>query len=149
MVTSQLRGIHMPSNGDYFTILLSEANANWGTHRSKDTRKPQQNEIYLPVPITDAKRLSLYNSNYINGKDEFGINLYYYTAYINSKEHSKGILKFQGCSSKGDIYAKNLSGYRNLKMLSRWIQDGNIKVGDTIKILFTSDKSLTLNKLSY
>lgn len=56
-------------------------------------------------------------------------------------------LKASGCMVKGDIYAKNLAGNGDLKLLGKWFTHIQAQVGDKIKIFFTSPTDIILSKV--
>lgn len=134
----------MPVKGNCFVVKLKKTHIEWGTHRYTDSREPIYGETYIPIPSDVAYKFSIYNSK-LDG-DDYGTNLYNYKAYIGNTVHSTGTLKAQGSQCK-PIYAKNLSGNNNLKMLSPWIYAAGIIVGDKVEILFTSSTDLELRKV--
>lgn len=136
----------MPNAGDCFQVQLSNTHISWGTHRYTDSRDSIQCEVYLPIPAKYARSYDIYNSNH-DDATALGINLYKFKAFSDKEEVISGVLKSQGCVTKGDVHAKNLSGHGNLKLLSPWIHAAGITVGDTVEVLFTSPTSIELRKL--
>jgi len=57
------------------------------------------------------------------------------------------ILKAEGCSTKGGIYAKQFAGKENLQALVSWILAENVTDSDTIEVEFLSSNSLKLSKV--
>lgn len=136
----------MPKAGDRFIVQLSKTHLKWGTFRFTASREPIYGETYIPIPLNEARRCNIFNSNKCI-IDTLGVNIYNYSAYINNTIFSKGVLKSSGCSTAGDIYAKNLSGNNNLKMLSPWIYHAGISVGDYVEVLFISPSEIEIRKL--
>ncbi|OPA77089.1 hypothetical protein BFG05_04005 [Campylobacter pinnipediorum subsp. pinnipediorum] len=136
----------MPKSGDKFTVKLLNTHLKWGTYRYTSSREPIYGETYIPIPTKFAHKYNIFNSNKL-GIDKLGVNIFEYFAFVNNKLHSTGMLKASGCSTAGDIYAKNLSGNGNLKILSPWIYYANICVGDYIEVLFTSSTQIQLRKI--
>ena len=130
----------MPKKGDEYTVALGKTHLGWGTHRYTATREVIYEEGYLKIPRDVAKDLEIYMSN----KKDANIIYNFSTSdcfYNNEK------LKASGCSTKGDIYAKNLAGDGDLKLLGKWFTHIKAKVGDEIKISFTSPTDIILSKV--
>lgn len=136
----------MPKAGDRFIVQLSETHLKWGTFRFTSSREPIYGETYIPIPKNKAQQYNIFNSNKCI-VDTLGVNIYNYSAYINNNKFSEGILKASGCSKAGDAYAKNLSGNGNLKMLSPWIYNAGILLGDYVEVLFASPTNIELRKV--
>jgi hypothetical protein len=128
----------MPKKGDEFTVDLGKTHLGWGTHRYTDTREVIYEEGYLKVPKKIAKDLGMYMSN----KKDANI---IYTFSTDDGFYTNEELKASGCSTKGDIYAKNLAGNGDLKLLGKWFTHIKAKVGDEIKISFTSPTDIVLS----
>lgn len=62
----------MAHKGDYYTVVLKEAHLNWGEHRHTGTREIVEGEGYVPIPLEQAQKLNIINSNATNGQDVFG-----------------------------------------------------------------------------
>ena len=60
-----------------------------------------------------------------------GINLF---KCVSSDGYYKGILKAQGSSTAGDIYAKQFSGFGDLQAVGNWYNNVNAKVGDIVRV---------------
>ena len=130
----------MPKKDDEFTVALGKTHLGWGTHRYTSTREVIYEEGYLPIPKKVAMDLEIYMSN----KKDANI-IYNFSTDDNFYTNEK--LKASGCSTKGDIYAKNLAGNGDLKLLGKWFTFINAKVGDEIKISFTSPTDILLSKI--
>jgi len=130
----------MPNTGDEFIVTLGETHLGWGTHRYTNTRKIIYEEGYLPIPRDKAKEFDIYMSNQTNAN-------YVYNFSTNDNFYNNEELKASGCSIQGDIYAKNLAGNGNLKLLGKWFTHIQAQVGDKIKISFTSPTDIILSKV--
>ncbi|MGL5099675.1 MAG: hypothetical protein ACRC6B_06530, partial [Fusobacteriaceae bacterium] len=97
----------------------------------------------LPIPAKTAITFGLFNSNFHN--TGLGFNEFIFSTYDGFI--TEGILKSSGCSKKGDIYAKNLHGSGNLKLLGNWFYSIGAIPGDRIQIDFLSPKSILLSKI--
>jgi hypothetical protein len=127
----------MPTSGDIFTTTLKRAHLEWGTHRYTNTRDVIYGEGYLHIPREIAKSFSIYNSNKSRAN----------TIYIcNSVDgYLQGVsIKATGCSSAGDIYAKQFQGNGNLQLLGRWFNHVNAKVGDKVRVLWVSQTEIEI-----
>lgn len=59
----------MAQQGDRYVVELKEPHLQWGEYRYTDTRETVKDEGYIPIPLNDARRLELVNSNATGGKD--------------------------------------------------------------------------------
>jgi len=57
------------------------------------------------------------------------------------------ILKASGCSTAGDIYAKQFAGSGNLKLLGSWFAHLKLQVGDQVEITWNNETDLTIAKI--
>lgn len=62
----------MAQQGDRYVVELKEPHLQWGEYRYTDTRETVKDEGYIPIPLNDARRLELVNSNATGGKDILG-----------------------------------------------------------------------------
>lgn len=130
----------MPKQGDNYKVKLIETYIKWGEFRNTDSREKIIDEVYLPIPATKAREYGIYNSNKVGANTDYDV--------ITSDGFAiNGKLKAQGSSEAGNIYAKNLSGSGNLKLLGPWMAHINAKVGDEIKIEWTNETTIKLTKL--
>lgn len=130
----------MPKKGDSYIVKLKETYIKWGEYRHTTSRETIIDEVYLPIPAEKARAFNIFNSNKTGAITDFNVK----TAdgfVINGK------LKAQGCSHAGDIHAKNLSGSGDLKLLGPWMTKIKAKVGDEIKIEWTSPNDILLTKI--
>jgi hypothetical protein len=133
------KGNKVPKQNDTFTITLGKTHLGWGTHRYTSSREIIYNEGYLPIPKDIAIKLNIYMSN----KKDANI---IYNFSTSDGFYSNEELKASGCSNAGDIYAKNLAGNGDLKLLGKWFTHINAIKGDKIKISFTSPTHIILSK---
>ena len=59
----------------------------------------------------------------------------------------RGVLKAQGNSARGVIYAKQFSAVGDLRLLGDWFREVHAEVGDQIRVVFTSPTELVLEKI--
>ena len=70
-----------------------------------------------------------------------------YTCTSSDKHLSNVILKASGSQGTDNLYAKQFQGSGNLKTIGSWYSKIKAKVGDKIKVTFTSPTSIYLEKL--
>ncbi|NFG28491.1 hypothetical protein FC777_15545 [Clostridium botulinum] len=125
--------------GNSYTLTLNQAHLQWGTHRYTGSRGLIYGEGYLPIPAHVARSFNLYNSNFQStglGFNEFNC--------ISADGSFSGVLKSAGCSTKGDIHAKNFQGSGNLKALGNWFANINAQVGDHVEVTWTSPTDIII-----
>ncbi|WP_336958897.1 hypothetical protein [Chryseobacterium contaminans] len=130
----------MPNTGDTFLVTLKKTHLGWGTHRKTNSRPHISNEGYIPIPVKYARSFNITNMH--NKKQS---NVYKFSTsdgFLKDKE-----LKASGNSIKGNIYAKNLHGNGDLKLLGTWFNHLQLQVGDVIKIEFVSPIEILLTKV--
>ena len=129
----------MPNAGDTFEVEIKEAHLGWGTNppRRTQTRPTRNNEAYIKIPKDIARRFDVHNSN------DNEANTLYDVECVNGAQIN-GQLLAQGCSSAGDIYAKQFSVQGNLQELNRWYTSVNAEVGGRVRVSFTTPTSLSL-----
>jgi len=130
----------MPKKDDEYIVALGKTHLGWGTHRYTATRDVIYEEGYLKIPKPVAEKFDIYMSNKV------GANIIYNFS-TDDKFYTNEKLKASGCSTKGDVYAKNLAGDEDLKLLGKWFTHIKAKVGDEIKISFTSPTDIILTKV--
>lgn len=123
----------MAKAGDSFIVELKPSHVAWGTYRHTATRDVIEGEGYIPIPISCARNFGIYNSNHIS--TGFGYNLFNCSS---ADGFFSGILKAAGCKEAGDVYAKQFEGNGDLKALGRWFGQCGAKVGDKVKVTWTS-----------
>ena len=134
----------MANKGNKFIVVLTESQLGWGEKRYTSSRNYRKGEAYLARPRRIAQELELYNSNYKEGKDILGINIFNCTS-----SDGKFICQFksQGSKSAGDKYAKQFSVNDDLRALGNWYSEINARVGDQIEVYFTSPCDICLTYL--
>lgn len=131
---------NMPKTGDYFVVSLKRTHLGWGTHRKTNSRPKINNEGYIPIPYKYAHAFQITNLHYTKRN-----NVYKFST--SDKFYVDEELKASGNNKKGDIYAKNLHGNGNLKLLGVWYKNIGIKIGDKIKVEFVSPTEILLTKI--
>lgn len=130
----------MPKAGDCFIVSLKKTHLGWGTHRKKNSRSKIKNEGYIPIPYKYALSFQITNLHNKRRSNiyKFGTSDHFYV----DKE-----LKASGNRKKGDIYAKNLHGNGNLKLLGAWFKHVGAQIGDRIKVQFVTPTEILLTKI--
>lgn len=129
----------MAKAGDSFTIVLKQTHLEWGSYRYTHSRDVIYGEGYIPIPSKFAYEYKIYNSNF--EKTGLGYNIF------NCKSEDgyfKGQIKAGGCSKKGEIYAKQFHGLKNLKALGDWFGYCDAKVGDIIEVKWISNTDVII-----
>ena len=134
----------MAKTGDTYTVTLTRAPLEWGTHRYTGSRDRIYGEGYIPIPSTVACRLDLYNGNGTGEQDVFGKNLF---SCMSVDGMYKGVLRAQGCKKAGDIYAKQFSADGDLKAIGSWYAAMGADVGDNVKVTWTSPTDIKIELL--
>ena len=130
----------MAQAGDTYTIPLKQSHLNWGEHRNPTNRDIISGEGYIPIPKNFAINHGIFNSNHL--QNGFGYNLFYASStdgFLNNVT-----LLAQGCSGKGDIYAKQFSVQGNLQAIGDWYKNCNATPNNSVKVLWTSPISIML-----
>ena len=125
----------MAKAGDSYEIELKPAHIEWGEYRHTNTRDFRDNEGYIPIPRNKAIEYRILNSNGTNKADVMGSNLF---QCRSADGVYNGILKAQGSSTAGDIYAKQFSGLGDLQAVGCWYNAVNAKVGDIVRVKWIS-----------
>ncbi|QTE67649.1 hypothetical protein JNO48_10640 [Clostridiales bacterium] len=132
----------MARTGDSYTVVLKDSHIKWGTYRNTETREPVPLEGYIPIPKECAVEFNILNSNGTDKRDIFGQNLFYCRSEDGFFE---GVLKAQGSSDAGDIYAKQFAENDNLKGLGYWFRDIGAEVGSRVRVSWTSSDSVVIS----
>lgn len=130
----------MAQTGNTYTVSLKVPHLNWGEYRTSGSRDIIHGEGYIPIPKKYAMQYNIYNSNH--SPKGFGYNLFYASSvdgFLN-----KVILLAQGCSTAGDIYAKQFSVQGNLQIIGEWYKHCNASPDNSVKVSWTSPISVTL-----
>ena len=91
------------------------------------------------LPRQYAERFGIFNSNHRTANPR-------YSCVAVNGDYS-GILLAQGCSSAGDIYAKQFAEEGNLKGIGDWYRSVGAQVGGEVRVTFTSPNSLEIEYL--
>ena len=132
----------MANAGDSYTISLRPSHLDWGEYRNTFSRDSIPGEAYIPIPSGVAKDLYLLNNNGTGKQDILGKNIFRYTT---SDGCFRGLLRAQGSSAGGSIYAKQFSADKNLKEIGRWFDYIGAKEGTHIKVEWTSPYDIVLS----
>ncbi|PJJ09001.1 hypothetical protein CLU83_2316 [Flavobacterium sp. 1] len=130
----------MPNTGNYYLATLKKTHLGWGTHRKTNSRPQINNESYLPIPSKYALSFNITNLHFTKQS-----NIYKFSTSDNFLKNEE--LKASGNRKKGDIYAKNLHGYGDLKLLGKWFKHIQAQIGDQIKVEFISPTEILLTKI--
>lgn len=131
----------MPHTGNYYIATLKKTHVRWGTHRTTLSRPKIKDEGYIPIPSKYAKAFNITNVNNLKIRS----NIYKFSTSDGFFKDEK--LKASGSSVAGNIYAKNLHGNNNLKLLGIWFKNIQATIGDQIKVEFVSPEEILLTKL--
>ena len=134
----------MAKAGDSYKVKLKMAHLGWGTYRSTESRAKREGEAYIQIPVNYARKYNLFNSNGTNGQDVLGVNLFRCTS---ADGLFSGVLRAQGNSKADSKYAKQFSVDKNLRAVGDWYKSIGAQVGDTIKVAWTSDVDIVIEKL--
>jgi len=130
----------MPNRGDFFITTLKRAHLEWGTHRHTLSRGLIYGEGYLQIPANIARQLQIFNSNQLGAITDYTCN--------SADEFLQDVtLKASGCSSAGNIYAKQFQGCGNLKVLGDWFFHINAIIGDRVKITWIDNISIEIERI--
>lgn len=130
----------MATAGNSYVVKLERAHLGWGNYRRTNSRHIINGEGYIPIPKKYAVAFNIYNSNYhVQG---LGINLFNASSvdgFLNNVT-----LLAQGCSSAGNIYAKQFSVKGNLKMIGNWYAYQNATTNNFVKVIWTTPTNILL-----
>ena len=130
----------MAHTGDTYTVSLRPSHLNWGEYRNPTNRYIIPGEGYIPIPKNHAVRYGIYNSNHT--QNGFGYNLFHASSsdgFLNDVT-----LLAQGCSTAGNIYAKQFSVQGNLQTIGDWYRNCNASPNDSVRVSWTSPTSILL-----
>lgn len=115
---------------------------NWGEHRHTGTREIIEGEGYIPIPLEQAQRLNIVNSNATGGQDVLGENVF---RYRTSDGYVQGFLKAQGNSVAGSRWAKQFSQQGDLKAIGSWYEHIGAHVGTEITVSWVAPDEIELS----
>jgi len=130
----------MPEAGNSYILTLKQAYLEWGTHRHTGTRGIVYGEGYLHIPSRIAREYNIFNSN------QDGANILYNCNSVDGFL-TNATLRASGNSRAGGVYAKNLQGSGNLRLLGDWFNSVDAQVDDAVRITWTSPTTIELEFL--
>lgn len=133
----------MSKTGKSYYITLNNAHLNWGIHRNTYSRGPRPGEGYIPIKAQFAREHSICNEK--NGKAGFGSSRF--TASSKDGFLKNVPLLAQGCSQKGDPYAKQFAVKGDLSGIGSWYQYRSAQPGDQVKVEFISEDDILLEHI--
>lgn len=126
--------------GNSYIKPLSPSHLRWGTYRNTTTRNRISGEGYIPLPKKYARAFNIYNSN--NTTTGLGYNLFRASStdgFLNNV-----LLLAQGCSTAGDVYAKQFSVQGDLTMIGAWYRNQNATTNNSVRVTWTSPTDIIL-----
>jgi len=129
----------MPKKGDSYIATLKKPHLEWGSYRHTNSRGTRYGEGYIQIPASIARQLFITNNNRGPGAT--------YTCNTSDMYLKNVMLLAAGCSTKGNIYAKQFQGKGKLRLLGDWFAHIGAKVGDQIEVKFISPTEILLTKL--
>lgn len=132
----------MPRAGDSYRITLRENHLEWGTYRYTESRTPREGEAYLPIPKEYAQRFNIYNKNYTGGDDVLGENIFHCTSNDGFLDV---VMRAQGSSRAGEIYAKQFSVRGDLQAIGEWYRFVGAQPGDEIEVYWQSSTDMIIS----
>ena len=130
----------MANAGDSFTIQLGDSQLEWGAFRNSTNRDIITGEGYIAIPRRYAKMFDIYNSNNL----QTGLGYNEFRASSSDGFLQDVLLLAQGCSSAGDVYAKQFSVKGDLKKIGSWYDYMGANGNSSVKVLFTSPTDILL-----
>lgn len=134
----------MAQAGDNYTITLKKSHLKWGEYRYTNSRGTVYGEGYIPIPIRYARSFNLLNQNGTDYLDVLGVNLFNCTS---ADGLYTGVLRAQGNTGEGNIYAKQFAGNKDLKALGEWFRTIAADIGDQVRVSWTSPTDVIIEKL--
>ena len=133
----------MANTGDSYVVQLKPSHLGWGNYRYTNTRDIIYGEGYIPIPKGCARGYSIYNSNYVHT----GLGYNTFTASSCDRYLQNVVLLAQGCSTAGDIYAKQFSVLGNLQIIGDWYSNQNATTNNYVRVTWQSNTSILLEIL--
>lgn len=130
----------MPNAKDTYITTLKKAHLEWGTHRYTGSRDLIYGEGYLQLPLKTARQFGIYSSNVAGSNNIFTCS--------STDGFLKNVqLKAAGSTGENYQYAKQFHGNGDLKIIGRWYEHIGAKVGDRVKISWTTPTNMIIEKL--
>lgn len=130
----------MAHAGDCYIKQLKASHLGWGNHRYTNSRDIIYGEGYIPLPKIYARSFSIFNSN--SSDTGLGYNLFHASSVDGFLENVT--LLAQGCSTAGDVFAKQFSVYNNLKVIGAWYASLHATTNNSVKVIWTSQVDMLL-----
>lgn len=130
----------MAKTGDSYRVRLKEPHLNWGEYRNATNRESIEGEGYIPIPRGKAEEFNIYNSN--NSKTGLGYNEFY--ASSDDGFLDDVVLLAQGCSEKGDVYAKQFSIEGDLKKIGSWYKQVGATTANSVEVTWLDSQNILL-----
>ena len=112
----------MARAGDRYEVELKEAHLDWGRYRYTNTRDKIPGEGYVQIPKHWAEAFDIRVGDKFNASFEDGFPSF--------------VARASGNTRKGDVWAKQFQGDRNLKAFGRWYESVGADVGDLVIVTF-------------
>ena len=126
--------------GNTYTKQLRPSHLGWGTYRYTNSRNIIYGEGYIPIPKIYAKNFQVFNSNHY--PEGWGYNLFHASSVDGFLSNVP--LLAQGCSTAGDIYAKQFSVQGNLKIIGQWYANQQATTNNLVRVTWTSPINIIL-----
>lgn len=130
----------MAQTGDTYTVPLEPAHLNWGEYRNSTNRDIIPGEGYIRIPKDFAVNHEIFNSNH--DPAGFGYNLFHASSTDGFLENVT--LLAQGCSTAGNVYAKQFSVQGDLQMIGAWYANQQATTNNSVKVTWTNENTVTL-----
>lgn len=126
--------------GNTYTIQLGYSHLGWGNHRYTNSRDIIYGEGYIPLPKRYARTFNIYNSN----NPTTGLSYNLFRASSTDGFLNNVTLLAQGCSTAGDIYAKQFSVQGDLSMIGAWYASQNATANNSVRVTWISPTDIIL-----
>lgn len=130
----------MAQAGNTYTVPLKPSHLDWGEYRNPTNRDIISGEGYIPIPKNYAVRYGIFNSNHVS--TGLGYNLFHASStdgFLNNVN-----LLAQGCSTAGDIYAKQFSVQGDLQIIGDWYMHRNATPNNSVRVTWVNHDTITL-----
>lgn len=130
----------MAQAGDTYTVSLKPPHLAWGEYRNPTNRDIVSGEGYIPIPRNYSIDYKVFNSNHT--PSGLGCNLFYASStdgFLNNV-----LLLAQGCSTAGDVYAKQFSVQGNLQMIGNWYKSCNATPNNSVRVTWVNPTTISL-----
>lgn len=132
----------MAKAGFYYDVEVMDPHSDWGMVRHTDSRDRREGEAYIKIPSGIAYDFGIYNSAGAGG-DIFGKSLFNCTTADGS---FSVVLRAEGNQSYKE-FAKQFAGDGDLKAVGELYRVIGAHAGDTIRVKWTSESDIVVEKL--